>query len=213
MHHSIPAGVQRQTRQVLIIMPTGKSVILIDGSWQASGKAGLGILVFDPQEELVRAKGSAAVARGPLESEAMALCNAIDHAKGQRAGEFIVYTDCKALVSTINNNSTDEIPDWMATEAIANCVLEYHNLQGRITVQYVGRHLLKQPHNLANWARTDGNFVGIPSEQFMKELHLERRISRSLFILEGEHESYQKKTGVEEQEHRGLCENVFSGIS
>lgn len=167
-------------------VPPNTGAIHVDGSWEVSGKAGLGVIIYDTNGLLVSTKGQGMITQDPLEAEALAVLTALEYTATKNredpSGKFIIYTDCKTLVQAISTNNIEELPNWRTAQTVAYCIRTYNRLQEIVLIHHAGRESLTQPHNIANWARrVNGVFNGYPSPAFRQELQIQESLDPRYF--------------------------------
>lgn len=172
-----------------VLVPTGSRVIQIDGSWDVSKLAGIGMVMYDAQGNLERVQCSYLMARNPLQVEAVGLNQILEQASGvrqaNRVSSYRIFSDSKILVRAISSGSIEEVPSWQAAQAIARSIKLVRQLGGNRTVQHVERNYVRQTHNLANWARrAKKTFNGYPSEGFREITGIDRRMGKDSFAFE-----------------------------
>lgn len=150
-------------------IPTSSATMMVGGSWEQSGKAGLDLVFCDETGQLIRAHGKAINTNDPLEAEGLAMLQGLEHmlvnAVEHSERKFILFSNCKTLVKALLAGCTNSfsvhtyIPAYQERGAVA-------------------------PHSLANWVcSTDGYFAGIPSDGFMKSLGMRTSIDQDFFTI------------------------------
>lgn len=167
-------------------VPPNTGVILVDGSWEISGRTGVGMVIFDEKGNLVHAKGTNLTTKNSLEGEAMAVFGALNYIMEGSIGRYRIYSDCKILVQAIERESINELTHCQAVRVVVRCIQLCKDLRDMVSIKHVRRNALIQPHALANWAtRQNSTFAGVPGQQFMKELHLQPVINKALYLFQG----------------------------
>lgn len=148
----------QQERIEKIVVPRGNRVILLDASWDTSEKTGTAFVIYNNQGSLQAVYANHTSCTDPLQAEAMALLQVLTFLENEGGLDgsrgTLICSDCSVLVQGVLQNSFLDLPSWQAAEKIAEGVQRYGNMQRITTLRHVNRKSLKQPHNLANWART-----------------------------------------------------------
>lgn len=155
---STDSGMEKETEKLFI--PASTKVMMIDGSWEQNKKAGWGALLYDEGGQFHWGAYEHTMATDPLHAEAIALRGILQRC--QEGGSFgecqrmLVLTDSRVLAKAVREGDIVNLPSWGAAETVATCVKLIGSMNGTVTVQNVGRHLLKGPHKLGNYARVTG---------------------------------------------------------
>lgn len=181
----------QEERMQKIVVPRGNRVILMDASWDNSKRTGTAFVLYNRQGRLEAVYAHPTSCTDPLQAEAMALIQVLSFLENEGGSEelnrTLICSDCSILVKAIVQNSFLELPSWQAAETIAEGAQRYNNIRERASLRHVSRKLLKQPHQLANWARTTNSQatgmvpVGVPQQT---ELSFEINLDFFQFIRE-----------------------------
>jgi zinc-binding in reverse transcriptase len=163
----------------------GDSVVFIDASWDTSGKAGAGVIQYDPGGKLMEVRYFSYKAGDAMHAETVAAAIAVESYLARwPQGKCTFFTDCQSLITDIQRTGEATTHSWRAEEQ----VLKLRNLtataQLQIKVRYVNRKHLVAPHKLANFARrTRGHYRGMPTSSFMVQHGITRDIDRRMVTI------------------------------
>lgn len=160
----IPAGLEHlsrahayQPRIQPFNIPKDNMVILIDGSWDNTKKAGWGLTLYDQQGRLVKMMADHMRVPDPLSAEAVAMLHALTYCQkpNQNATmeKVTIISDCKVLVKHIQSETIEGLPSWQAAEPVAACIRLAAISKEWTEIRHMGREGVRSPHKLANWSR------------------------------------------------------------
>lgn len=113
--------------------------------------------MYDQKGILVRAWTRYMNATYPLHGEALALLQILNRYRERMANRDTnmthIFSDWSTLVKAVNHSSIKDLPSWSAAPTVGQCAQLVHSYKEVIAVRHVSRQALKDPHNLANWAR------------------------------------------------------------
>ncbi|KAJ4806347.1 hypothetical protein LUZ62_018913 [Rhynchospora pubera] len=159
--------------------------VLVDGSWEESGRAGGAYIVYEKGQVHSVGMHSFRV-QDAFHAEAMALYEAMRYVFNQEPGtpgmKVQFFSDCQGLVLAVNNTDVADLPSWRATR-VTNQIIRQMDQSGReATLQFARREALNQPHNLANIARRNGiNYQGLPHMALQQQGRLSNHIDGNFF--------------------------------
>ncbi|KAJ4774067.1 Ribonuclease H-like superfamily protein [Rhynchospora pubera] len=130
--------------------------MLVDGSWDSTGKAGTAFVVYKEGIAHCFAYNHHQMS-DPFHTEATAvheaikaLCNEIRSPHDQR---ICINTDCQILANAILKEEIDNLPSWKAIPAVHQSIQMIKQKENRIRINYVCREAVRPAHVLANFAR------------------------------------------------------------
>ncbi|KAJ4782173.1 RNA-directed DNA polymerase (reverse transcriptase)-related family protein [Rhynchospora pubera] len=138
--------------------------LLIDGSWDATGKAGTSYVLYKEGVAHYFAYNYHQV-QDPFHAEATTflgaikvLCNELQLPHTQKV---CINTDCQKLVTAILEEETDNLPSWKAVPVVYKSVQIINGLGSRIRINSVCREAVQPAHVLANYARRNMSAASI----------------------------------------------------
>lgn len=137
-------------------IPPGTQTVLIDASWETSKKSGTGVLIFDETGTLRDARCTTTTCHDPFQAEAQTILLALKQIETE-AGQYLVFTDCKALVEIVSMRTLESLPSWQAGPTVEICIDTWKTIKRRVSIAHAGRNRMTQPHRLANYARRGNN--------------------------------------------------------
>jgi hypothetical protein len=166
-----------------------EAVMLLDASWQISGKAGVAALLYGAQQGLIWIMAKPMIAHDPFQAEAIAVHETTalikEHEEQWGIEQFNIFSDCRVLIETLKNGNITDLPSWRAAQQIEGSRENIQQTRAKIRLHHAKRDALQQPHCLANWARrTEGTVQGALTQAFAAEQSLSNRIDEAKFKWE-----------------------------
>ncbi|KAJ1697725.1 hypothetical protein LUZ63_006237 [Rhynchospora breviuscula] len=139
--------------------------VLVDASWDTSGKSGGAFVVYEGGE--LRAIGMHSfTGHDAFQAEAMALHDAMQYVYGDMNKELDTrlqfFSDCLTLVQAVNQADTADLPSWRATRVVTQIINQMEACQQGASLHHARREALQLAHDLANRARSSINYQGEP---------------------------------------------------
>jgi ribonuclease HI len=146
--------------QQTVDIPIGYELIIVDGSWEQTGRAGRGMVAYDADGSLQTIVCQPFQAQDPFHAEAEAVQRAIKWYQVRRllapSDGTVVVTDSQVILRAINSGDQEEIPSWRAVPTVMKIIQDIQDSNGTTVVLCVDRKGVQAAHRLANWARTRG---------------------------------------------------------
>lgn len=120
-------------------IPQANSFILLDASYQSSGRAGLAVVVYDATEQLHWISIRCTSCTYPLCQQPTIIC-----------------TDSLTVANVISSEVSESSTHRQAVSTFQECIHLKHQLGGIIKPVHIHREHLARQHNLANYARRTG---------------------------------------------------------
>ncbi|XP_078170749.1 uncharacterized protein LOC144565012 [Carex rostrata] len=182
-----PSSNLTRTRVILNRIPRGAKTILIDASWEPSNKTGTtAVMVFDEQGGLLEALSQAMVTNDSFQAEAIALLQALQYVESNSTHTsrcpYVIFSDCKTLVQTVNQQCVDELPSWKARQTIAQCIVIWEQVLHTTSLYHTRREALTQPHLLANGIRKANS--GSTGMELVRELGIDLQLLSQFFVFQ-----------------------------
>ncbi|KAJ4783220.1 RNA-directed DNA polymerase (reverse transcriptase)-related family protein [Rhynchospora pubera] len=134
--------------------------MLVDGSWDVTGKAGTAFVLYKEGTAHCLAYNYHQ-AQNPFHAEAIAFLEAIKalciEIELLHTQKVCIHTDCQRLVNAILEEETDNLPSWKAVPAVHQSVQLANRLGNRFRINYACREAIQPAHVLANYARGNRN--------------------------------------------------------
>jgi ribonuclease HI len=146
--------------QQTVDIPIGYELIIVDGSWDQTGRAGRGMVAYDADGSLQTIVCQPFQAQDPFHAEAEAVQQAIKWYQVRRlhapSDGTVIATDSRGLLRAIDSGDQEEIPSWRAIPTVMKIIQDIQDSNGTMVVLHVDRKGVQAAHQLANWARTRG---------------------------------------------------------
>ncbi|KAJ1703884.1 hypothetical protein LUZ63_003663 [Rhynchospora breviuscula] len=161
--------------------------VIVDGSWEVSGKAG-GAYVFNDRGKTHSIGLHSFCVQDAFQAEAWTLNEAIMYTlrqEGCTPGRKIqFFSDCMGLVLAVNQNDVTDLPSWRATTVTNQIIRQIEESQAEVTLHFARREAVKQAHNLANLARRSAiNYQGVPHMALQQQGKIGTGIDESFFQM------------------------------
>jgi hypothetical protein len=95
----------------------GDSVVFIDAAWDTSGKAGAGVIQYDPGGKLMEVRYFSYKAGDAMHAETVAAATAVESYLARRPqGKCTFFTDCQNLITDIQRTGEATTHSWRASK-------------------------------------------------------------------------------------------------
>lgn len=165
-------------------LPQALSYLLMDASYDQSGKAGMAVIAYSHLGQLQWVHMTHATSTSALQAEALGVLRAMEVIEPtDTPPPTVLMSDSMTLAQILQSENIQLVPEWRAQDTIEECIRRKRTCQGGISFRHVYREHLQGPHNLANYARRTGaTFTGLPCSQFLPSMAVYEHLP-GIFIL------------------------------
>jgi ribonuclease HI len=121
-------------------------LILVDGSWDQEGRAGLAAVVYDEGDQLVELRSRAIDAHNSYHAEAQAVLEAFgwmrEHVDKARWVGVTVVSDCQPLVQAVMEDRIADYPSWFSAATLVRIKEARANLGVKVNLEHSRRDSL-----------------------------------------------------------------------
>ncbi|KAJ3683983.1 hypothetical protein LUZ61_013147 [Rhynchospora tenuis] len=130
--------------------------VLIDGSWDVSGKTGTAAVIYQNREAKFLAY-QFHEAQDPFHAEALACLDAVGYIKSLlvrgQVQKICIHSDCSKLVDAIKEEQWDNLPSWRSTSVVHQLIVLISQLGYGTRISKVHRSAVQPAHVFSNFAR------------------------------------------------------------